>query len=99
MRRSLFALLLFFSLFATTQLIGAQDGPAPTVEIGGIGAENFPELTILVNVWDQFSVPVPSLTAEDFRVLIAGNEVPVLSAENITENELPISVVRTPPSR
>ena len=47
---------------------------------------NFPELTILVNVWDQFSVPVPSLTAEDFRVLIAGNEVPVLSAENITEN-------------
>ncbi|HML24930.1 MAG TPA: VWA domain-containing protein, partial [Aggregatilinea sp.] len=63
------------------------------MEIGGINREDFPELTLLVNVWDAFNVPVPDLTADDFNITIDGSPATILSVENVTGNELPISVV------
>jgi tight adherence protein B len=71
----------------------AQDNPPVRIEVGGINAENFPTLTLLVNVWDDYDVPVSGLTAADFQITADGATVPVVSVENITEDNLPISVV------
>ena len=89
----LLALVLAFAPFAFTQ---AQEGPGgepARMEIGGINREAFPELTLLVNVWDAFDIPVPDLTAEDFSITVDGTPVSILSVENVTGDELPISVV------
>ncbi|MBI5961025.1 MAG: VWA domain-containing protein [Chloroflexi bacterium] len=93
MRRFLiFLILVIFFAFLTSSSL-AQDGGVAAIEIGAIDTENFPELTLLVNVHDVFGVPVQGLTATDFQVAINNQPVSILSAENIADNALPISVV------
>ncbi|MBN1565210.1 MAG: VWA domain-containing protein, partial [Anaerolineae bacterium] len=82
-----------FSGFGWLQPSAAQDDPPVRLDVGGINAEKFPTLTLLVNVWDEFDVPVSGLTVDDFQVTAGGAATSVLSVENITEDDLPISVV------
>ncbi len=71
----------------------AQESIAALVEIGTINTENFPQITFSVNLQDEFHAPIANLTAEDFQVYLDGEVVPILSLENVTQNDLPISVV------
>ena len=66
------ALGLVFMPFAPTS---AQGGEPARMEIGGINREDFPDLTLLLNVWDIFNVPVPGLTVDDLSVTIDGAPV------------------------
>ena len=95
-RKTLF-IVLVIALLALIPLgltVAQDDGPpAVTVEIGSINDDDFPELTLFVNVRDQYGVPVPDLTIDDFQVLLGDESAQVLSVENITRDELPISVV------
>ncbi|RPI97475.1 MAG: VWA domain-containing protein, partial [Chloroflexi bacterium] len=86
------AALTFLLSFSLTPPIGTAQG-GPTVEIGGVDTEQFPQLTVLVTTRDQYNVPVQNLTTADFQVTVDGNPVEVVSVENITQSELPISVV------
>ncbi len=93
MRRSLLVFLWIIAFLLPASLGLAQEGGAATVEVGAINLDNFPELTLLVNVRDAYNVPVQGLTAGDFQITLNGQPVPVKSLQNITDNALPISVV------
>ncbi len=94
MRRTflfLTAIAFLFSFSLTPHVGTAQGGAA--VEIGGVDTSQFPQLTVLVTIRDQYNVPVQNLTSTDFQMTVDGNAVQVVSVENITESDLPISVV------
>ena len=93
MRRcALFGLVLVLAWFPI-RFSAAQNGTPARIEVGGISTNSFPQLTLLVNVWDQYDIPVPGLETKSFAVTANGVPVPVLSVENITKDNLPISVV------
>ena len=66
---------------------------ATSIEINSVNEDNFPQLELLVNVQDDFGTPILNLTAEDFVVLLDNDFGTVVSVENITDNNLSISVV------
>jgi VWFA-related protein len=91
MRKKL--LILFALLLPLIFVYGSFAQGQSTLNIGAINDEAFPQLEVLVNVQDSNGIPLTNLTAADFSVLLDGQPVPVVSVENITNNELPISVV------
>jgi VWFA-related protein len=93
MRRSLLVFLWVIAFLLPASLSLAQEGGATTVEVGAINLDQFPELTLLVNVRDAYNVPVQGLTAADFQITLNDQPVAVKSLQNITDNALPISVV------
>jgi hypothetical protein len=94
MHRRFFLLLALLLLVLPISLrVVAQDESTRSVEIVSITDDNFPELTLLVNVRDEFGVPVSDLSSSDFVVSVDSDAASVQSIENITRDELAISVV------
>src|SRR5690554_2755525 len=90
-RLTILLLILIATLGGT---VSAQDDEgAARVEIVEIVADELPQVTLLVNVFDAFQVPVPGLTADDFAVTVGGEPATITDIQNITRDELPISVV------
>src|SRR5690554_4495657 len=90
-RLTILLLILIATLGGT---VSAQDDEgAARVEIVEIVADELPQVTLLVNVFDAFQVPVPGLTANDFAVTVGGEPATITDIQNITRDELPISVV------
>lgn len=91
-----FLILLAFLLIvlpASLSVVAQDEGLSRSVEIISITDDNFPELTLLVNVRDEFGVPISDLSSSDFDITVDDSAVTIGSLENITRDELPISVV------
>lgn len=94
MHRRFFLILVLLLLVLPISLrVAAQDESTRSVEIVSVTDDNFPELTLLVNVRDEFGVPVSDLSSSDFVVSVDNAAASVQSIENITRDELAISVV------
>lgn len=70
-----------------------EDGGITRVEIVEVVAEDLPQITLLVNVVDPYGVPVSGLGAEAFNITVDGQPATITAIENVTQDNLPISVV------
>lgn len=89
---ALLALPLSFILYTQTQAQEASNPPAK-VEVGPIDDSEFPRLKLLVSVLQEDGIPRVDLTPEDFTTLVDGQNVNIISVENIQDRDLAISVV------
>src|SRR5690606_20781516 len=94
MRTFRLIILLLILITAFGGPVSAQDDEGiARVEIVEIVAEDLPQVTLLVNVFDAFEVPVPDLTTEHFAITADGQPATITDIQNVTRDELPISVV------
>jgi len=88
-------ILLFTLIFILSAVHGAmQDNPAPRVEITGVNATDLPTVVINATVFDSIGQPVRGLSETNFEIV--GDLAPqarIVRVENITDDELDISVV------
>ncbi len=95
LKKSFFILALLtlpFSFLLYTQAQETSNPPAK-VEIGSIDDSEFPRLKLLVSVLEEDTIPLLDLTQDDFTTLVDGQNVTIVSVENIRDRNLPISVV------
>src|SRR5574341_410196 len=90
MRKLITCLIVVLVSFITSSSF-AQEGV--TVKVGGVDDTNFPQLTIQVNLQDANGLPVSGLSAEEMQVKVNDTPVSISSFQNITADELSISVV------
>jgi VWFA-related protein len=97
LKRSLLALLALVlfsaSLLTWTRFGQAQESTPPRIVINSIDDSDFPTLRLLVTVTDENRFPITSLAANDFGLKVNGQTQTISSVENITNENLAISVV------
>ncbi|RMG70588.1 MAG: VWA domain-containing protein [Chloroflexi bacterium] len=94
MKKVVFVLFIILLMASVLSVIAQENGDFDNrITINQIDDSLFPQLTLFVNVLDEFGVPVSGLTAADFSVSVDDEPVSILSVENVRDDNLPISVV------
>jgi len=86
-------LILCSFLLVPVWVISAQETSPATVEIGNVDDTDLPTVNIFTTVIDENAIPILGLGVDDFEVLLGDDALTVTQVENITSDELPISIV------
>lgn len=84
---------ILFLTFILMLLMGTASAQEGAVDIRTVNDDDFPTVELTVAVTDENGQAVTDLTADDFSLDLALTPQTIISVENITSNELPISVV------
>jgi len=92
--KRVFLILILLFVLAPVALLAMQDSPPVRIELTGANTSDFPTVILTANVFDRLGQPILGLSQNNFAITgDLADRATIVSVENITADDLPISVV------